>query len=99
MAVQVEVRVAHVPLRPLFRKVDVRLPGKGNGARPVHLIIAMIKWTRTSRLSIKNPLSEGGRTLKPMEMKIRSGEAARSAGSSRDDICRAFLLLLYYSQA
>jgi len=32
---------------------DVRLPGKGNsnshGARPVHLIITMIKWFRTSR--------------------------------------------------
>ena len=43
------------------RKVDVRLPGKGNsnsrGARPVHLIISMIKWIRTSRLSIKNSLS------------------------------------------
>jgi len=43
------------------RKVDVRLPGKGNsnsnGARPVHLIITMIKWIRTSRLSIKNSLS------------------------------------------
>jgi len=50
----------------LTRKVDVRLPGNGNanshGARPVHLIITMIKWIRTSRLSIKNPLyaaSEG----------------------------------------
>ena len=43
------------------RKVDVRLPGKGisnsHGARPVHLIITMIKWFRTSRLSIKNSLS------------------------------------------
>ena len=43
------------------RKVDVRLPGKGNsnsqGARPVHLIVTMIKWIRTSRLSIKNSLS------------------------------------------
>ena len=42
-------------------KVDVRLPGKGNSnshdARPVHLIIPMIKWIRTSRLSIKNSLS------------------------------------------
>jgi len=40
------------------RKVDARLPGKGNstphGARPVHQIITMIKWIRTSRLSIKN---------------------------------------------
>ena len=39
------------------RKVDVRLPGKGDwnshGARPVHLIISMIEWIRTSRLSIK----------------------------------------------
>ena len=45
------------------RKVDVRLPGKGDsishGARPVHLIITMIKWIRTSKLSIKNPLSAG----------------------------------------
>jgi len=44
-----------------YRKVDVRLPGKGNsnphGARPVHLIITMIKWFRTSRLSITNSLS------------------------------------------
>jgi len=42
-------------------KVDVRLPGKGNpnsnGARPVHLIITMIQWIRTSRLSINNSLS------------------------------------------
>ena len=42
------------------RMVDVRLPGKGNlnshGARPVHLIITMIKWIRTSRLSIKKSL-------------------------------------------
>ena len=38
-----------------------RLPGKGNsnshGARPVHLIFTMIKWIRTSRLSIKKSLS------------------------------------------
>jgi len=27
-----------------------------HGARPVHLIITMIKWIRTSRLSIKNSL-------------------------------------------
>jgi len=43
------------------RKVDIRLPEKGNsnshGARPVHFIISMIKWIRTSRLSIKNSLS------------------------------------------
>ena len=32
------------------RKVDVRLPGKGNstahGARPVHLIMSIVKWIR-----------------------------------------------------
>ena len=28
-----------------------------HGARPVHLVIATIKWIRTSRLSIKNSLS------------------------------------------
>ena len=43
------------------RKVDVRLPGKGNpdshGARPVHLVISMMEWIRTSRLSIQNSLS------------------------------------------
>ena len=49
------------------RNVDVRLPGKGNskchGARPVHLIITMIKWIRTSTLSINKSLSGGeGRT-------------------------------------
>ena len=42
------------------RKADVRLPGKGNskshGARPVPLIITMIKWIRTSTLSTKNSL-------------------------------------------
>ena len=31
--------------------------GNSYGARPVHIIITMIKWIRTSRLSIKNSLS------------------------------------------
>ena len=38
--------------------MDVRLPEKGHsnshGARPVHQIISMIKWIRTSELSTKN---------------------------------------------
>ena len=47
---------------PHPRKVDIRRPGKGNSnshdaARPVHLIVSMIKWTRTSRLSPKFSLS------------------------------------------
>ena len=45
----------------ITRKVDIRLPGKGNsnphGTRPVHQIISLIKWIRTSSLSIKNSLS------------------------------------------
>ena len=53
---KVDVRLPGKP-----RKVDVRLPGKGNlnshGARPVHLIITMIKRIRTSRLSKKKSLS------------------------------------------
>jgi len=47
-----------------LRKVIVRLPEKrksnSHGARPVHLIITMIKWIRTSRLSINNSLSGAG---------------------------------------
>ena len=43
------------------RKVDIRLPGKGDsnshGARPAH---QKHRWTRTSRLSIKNSLSLPG---------------------------------------
>jgi len=38
-----------------------RCAGDSHGARPVHLIITMMKWTRTSRLSIKNSLSAGER--------------------------------------
>ena len=58
-------RRARLPLHhDRCRKVDVRLPGKGNsnshGARPVHLIITMIKWIRTSGLSMKNSLLREG---------------------------------------
>jgi len=53
--------IAHHGFSDITRKVDVRLPGKRNsnshGARPIRLIITMIKWTRSSRLSIKNSLS------------------------------------------
>jgi len=48
-------------LLELSRKEDVRLPGKRNsnsqGARPVHLIITMVRKIWTNRLSIKNSLS------------------------------------------
>jgi len=51
------------------QQVDVRPPEKANPnsycARPVHLIITMMKWIRTSRLSTRNFLSgsRGGRGL------------------------------------
>ena len=49
---------------PTPGKVNVRLPGKGNsnshGARPVHLIITMIKWIRTGTRR-----STGSRCPKP----------------------------------
>jgi len=62
------------------RKADVRLPGKANsishGARPVHLIITMIKWIRTSRLSIKNGVP-------PRQSPQQSPRPRRIAPSSR----------------
>jgi hypothetical protein len=45
-------------------KAEIRLPGKGNsnshGAKPVHQIISMIKWIRTSGFSIKKSLTGSG---------------------------------------
>jgi len=64
-------------MRALSRKVDVRLPGKGNsnshGARPVHLIITMIKRIRTSRLSIKNSLSASFVSVASASDSVRPG--------------------------
>ena len=46
---------------------DAKLPGEGewnsHGARPVHLIITMIKWIWTSGLSMENSLYYRCRTL------------------------------------
>ena len=79
-----------VHLVPLKRKVDVRLPGKGNsnshGARPVHLIITMIKWIRTSRLSIPccRPARARGRWACPASSGTRaSGTWASRTSASR----------------
>jgi len=70
-----------VPGIPPCRKVYVRLPGKensnSNGARPVHLIITMIKGIRTSRLSIKKSLSPPCCDAGP-----GAGPAARGCASS-----------------
>ena len=66
--------------------MDVRLPGNGNsnahGARPVHLIITMIKWIQTSRLSIKNSLEQEAGVGAPLRGRRRgrqSGEVAMGA--------------------
>ena len=61
----------------------MRLPGKGNskshGARPVHLVITMIKWMRASRLSIKNCLSQvASQTKNNYVTEICSGSEAGS---------------------
>ena len=49
-------------VKPAAGKLDTRLPVNGHynfhGARPVRQIISMIKWTRTSRLSIDSSLSQ-----------------------------------------
>ena len=49
------------------KRGNVRLPGQGDsnmhGARPVHRIISIMKWIRTSRLSINNSLSPGDHGL------------------------------------
>ena len=61
-------------------KVYVRLPGKGNsnshGARPVHLIITIMKWIWTSRLSIKNSLSDSHLANPPLRRRRGRGLVA-----------------------
>ena len=61
LGLELRFQVHHVCLHRRRQGLDVTLPGKWNsnshGARPVHLIIKMIKWIRTSRLSINNSLS------------------------------------------
>ena len=71
-------------------KVDTRLPGKGNsnshGARLAHLIITMMNWIRTSRLSITNSLSlQGAPLLDGRESRLRQASGI---------VCFSSLLLL-----
>ena len=58
------------------RKVDIRLPGKGNsnshGARPVHQIFSMMKWIQTNRLSPKNSLSDPPRETQTARQEHKS---------------------------
>jgi len=57
------------------RTLNVGPKGNANshGARPVHLIITMVKWIRTSRLSIKNSLSDG-KELSLMALSLSAGD-------------------------
>ena len=61
-----------------FVQARLRTSQDSHGARPVHLVITMIKWIWTSRLSIKNCLSRegrrrgGGRTIPEAEQGIRA---------------------------
>ena len=66
------------------RKVDVRLPG----ASPVHQIITMIKWIRTSRLSTKNSL------WPPVERGTKEGGPPRRRGSRFYGVQREFFKVL-----
>jgi len=81
------------------RKVDVRLPGKGDsnshGARPVHLIITMIKWIWTSRLSIKNSLShdQTGEVLSHETLWLANSRAVWVARVGGTPVVRAFAIL------
>ena len=66
----------------VMQKEVVRCPP--HGARPVHLIITMIKWIRTSRLSIKNTITnvmqqEVVRALPPLQTRNTVDEYKSSA--------------------
>ena len=72
--------------RCMNKSFDIRLPGKGNsnshGAKPVHLIITiitMIKWIRTSRMSITQFLS-----LTTGSEKERERERTKGRQGARD---------------
>ena len=75
----------------LSRKVDIRLPGKGNpnshGARTVH---QKYQWIRTSRLSIKNSLSPPSvRTTAPPRPQPPAPPAPPSAPDPCGVLCGA----------
>ena len=64
----------------------LRAPRTPAGVRPVHLIIKMIKWIRTSRLSIKNTLS-----LPPTCCRLRAPRTPAESETS--------LLTTYWSES
>ena len=82
LGVRVWVRVREGQVVSVTGKVDVRLPGKGNsnshGARPVHLIITMIKRIRTSRLSISYPWISMVRSWRSETLKVKATKISLS---------------------
>ena len=72
---------------PAFRKVDIRLPGKGDsnshGARPVYYNIPMIKRIRTSRLSVKNSPSQNQHGFVPGRQPLQGRIGRMIAGVPR----------------
>jgi len=70
-------------------------------ARPVHLITTMIKWIRTSRLSIKNSLSGHGQDRRRPETSVfpAGGAVPRALAAVANLLGGFFFIFLYYSQA
>ena len=56
-------------------------PRSSHGARPVHQIISMIKWIRTSKLSIKNSLSLAEELTDQAPEETESEDSGGEAGS------------------
>ena len=79
-----------------MRKVDFRLPRKGNsnshGARPVHLIITMETWIRTGSLSRKNSLYKEG--IKRVEYLLRDLPSTPYVSRLEDPCMRRMLVYL-----
>ena len=81
------------------RKVDVRLPGQGNsnprGVSPVHLIITIITWLRTSKFSLKNSLFGGTAPAARRAKVFRCSSSSRHPrGAGYSGINEGFSLLL-----
>ena len=71
-------RAGKLPHSP--RKEDARLPVKENsnshGARPAHIIITMMWWIQTSRVSIKNSLANQCRYAACVGLELQRFQAA-----------------------
>jgi len=89
-----EIPLYHHSLRPPTLCTRAQGECEAHGARPVHLINTMRKWIRTSRLSIKNSLSEvrcerltrlgsGAHLLKQPDTIVPRGGAAQGPSTGK----------------